>query len=98
MSQKIENLGVIVEQHHNMCITRHGGYFKLIVCNYWWPQMSRYMEVYIKTATFAIGPSCNTVNLTESSTPQRLQKIDRMSSVLTLFVSFLKHMAMTSSW
>jgi hypothetical protein len=41
----------IIEQHHNMCITRHAGHLKtleLISCNYWWPQMSRYIGIYIK--------------------------------------------------
>jgi hypothetical protein len=41
----------IVKQHHNMCIARHAGRFKtlkLIACNYWWPQMSRYISIYVK--------------------------------------------------
>jgi hypothetical protein len=41
----------IVEQHHDMCITRHAGRFKtlkLISRNYWWPQMSRYIGIYVK--------------------------------------------------
>jgi hypothetical protein len=41
----------IVEQHHNMCITGHAGRFKtlkLISHNYWWPQMSRYIGIYVK--------------------------------------------------
>jgi hypothetical protein len=35
-----------------MCIARHTGHFKtleLVSCNYWWPQMSHYIGVYIKT-------------------------------------------------
>jgi hypothetical protein len=42
----------IVEQHHNTCIARHAGHFKtleLVSRNYWWPQMSRYIGVYVKT-------------------------------------------------
>jgi hypothetical protein len=42
----------IVEQHHNMHIAGHAGCFKtleLVSCNYWWPQMSRYIGVYVKT-------------------------------------------------
>jgi hypothetical protein len=42
----------IIEQHHDMCIPRHAGRFKtleLISCNYWWPQMSRYISIYVKT-------------------------------------------------
>jgi hypothetical protein len=42
----------IVEQHHNMRIAGHAGCFKtleLIAHNYWWPQMSRYISVYVKT-------------------------------------------------
>ena len=33
----------IVKQHHNSCIARHPGQWKtleLVLCNYWWPQMS----------------------------------------------------------
>jgi hypothetical protein len=42
----------IIEQHHDTRITRHVGHFKtleLISCNYWWPQMSCYIGVYVKT-------------------------------------------------
>jgi hypothetical protein len=41
----------IIEQHHNTCIARHAGCFntpKLVSHNYWWPQMSRYIAIYIK--------------------------------------------------
>jgi hypothetical protein len=41
----------IVKQHHNMCIARHAGCFKtleLVARNYWWPQMSRYISIYVK--------------------------------------------------
>jgi hypothetical protein len=42
---------LIVEQHHNMCIAGYAGRFKtlkLISCNYWWPQMSHYISIYVK--------------------------------------------------
>jgi hypothetical protein len=42
----------IVEQHHDTRIAGHAGHFKtleLVSCNYWWPQMSRYISVYVKT-------------------------------------------------
>jgi transposase InsO family protein len=42
----------IVEQHHDTRIVGHAGHFKtleLIARNYWWPQMSRYIGVYVKT-------------------------------------------------
>jgi hypothetical protein len=42
----------IVEQHHDTCITRHAGCFKileLISHKYWWPQMSCYIGTYMKT-------------------------------------------------
>jgi hypothetical protein len=35
-----------------MCIAGHAGHFKtleLISCNYWWPQMSRYIGTYVNT-------------------------------------------------
>jgi hypothetical protein len=41
----------IVEQHHDTCITGHAGCFKtleLVSHNYWWPQMSRYIGIYVK--------------------------------------------------
>jgi hypothetical protein len=41
----------IVKQHHDTRITGHAGRFKtleLIACNYWWPQMSRYISIYVK--------------------------------------------------
>jgi hypothetical protein len=41
----------IVEQHHDTCITGHAGRFKtleLISCNYWLPQMSRCIGIYVK--------------------------------------------------
>jgi hypothetical protein len=41
----------IIEQHHDTCITRHAGCFKtleLVSRNYWWPQMSRYIGIYVK--------------------------------------------------
>jgi hypothetical protein len=42
----------IIEQHHDMCIAGHAGRFKtleLVAYNYWWPQMSRYIGIYVKT-------------------------------------------------
>jgi hypothetical protein len=41
----------IVEQHHDMHIAGPAGHFKtlkLVSRNYWWPQMSRYISIYIK--------------------------------------------------
>jgi hypothetical protein len=42
----------IVEQHHDSCITGHAGCWKtleLVAHNYWWPQMSCYIGLYVKT-------------------------------------------------
>jgi hypothetical protein len=42
----------IVEQHHDTHIAGHAGHFKtleLVSRNYWWPQMSRYIGIYVKT-------------------------------------------------
>jgi hypothetical protein len=41
----------IVEQHHDTRIAGHAGRFKtlkLVSRNYWWPQMSRYIGIYVK--------------------------------------------------
>jgi hypothetical protein len=41
----------IVEQHHNTRIAGHAGRFKtleLVSRNYWWPQMSHYIGIYVK--------------------------------------------------
>jgi hypothetical protein len=41
----------IIEQHHDTHIAGHAGHFKtleLISCNYWWPQMSCYIGIYVK--------------------------------------------------
>jgi hypothetical protein len=42
----------IIEQHHNMHIAGHVCHFKtleLVSRNYWWPQMSCYIGVYVNT-------------------------------------------------
>ncbi|KAF7342823.1 Reverse transcriptase-RNase H-integrase [Mycena sanguinolenta] len=42
----------IVEQHHDSRVAGHKGRFKtleLVACNYWWPQMSRYIGQYTST-------------------------------------------------
>jgi hypothetical protein len=42
----------IVEQHHDTCIAGHAGHVKtleLVARNYWWPQMSCYIGIYVKT-------------------------------------------------
>jgi hypothetical protein len=42
----------IVEQHHDTRIAGHAGHFKtleLVSRNYWWPQMSCYIGIYVKT-------------------------------------------------
>jgi hypothetical protein len=41
----------IIKQHHNTHIAGHAGRFKtlkLVPRNYWWPQMSRYIGIYVK--------------------------------------------------
>jgi hypothetical protein len=42
---------LIIKQHHDTRIAGHAGHFKtleLISHNYWWPQMSRYISIYVK--------------------------------------------------
>ena len=41
----------IVEDHHDTLVTGHSGWWKmteLVVCNYWWPGMGRYIAKYVK--------------------------------------------------
>jgi hypothetical protein len=41
----------IIKQHHNTHIAGHAGRFKtleLVARNYWWPQMSHYIGIYMK--------------------------------------------------
>jgi hypothetical protein len=41
-----------MEQHHNSRIAGHAGRWKtleLVARNYWWPQMSHYIGLYVKT-------------------------------------------------
>jgi hypothetical protein len=65
----------IIEQHHDTCIAVHAGRFKTLELksrNYWWPQMSRYIGVYVKTCDLcATRQRCNVDDLSVSSTPQR---------------------------
>ena len=49
-----------MEQHHDSRVASHAGRFKtleLIAQNYWWPQMSHYIRLFMKT--------CNLCNWTK---------------------------------
>jgi hypothetical protein len=51
----------IIGRHHDTRITGHAGHFKtleLIMRNYWWPQMSWYIGIYVKTCDL-----CNQMKL-----------------------------------
>jgi hypothetical protein len=53
----------IIEQHHDTHIVGHAGCFKtleLIARNYWWPQMSRYIGIYVKVKTCDL---CNQIKV-----------------------------------
>jgi hypothetical protein len=41
----------ITSQHHDTQVAGHPGWktLELVSCNYWWPQMSRYIGQYVKT-------------------------------------------------
>jgi hypothetical protein len=67
----------IVKQHHNTRIAGHAGRFKtlkLVSHNYWWPQMSRYIGIYVKHCDL-----CNRTKVQHlaSSTSRRLLKHHR---------------------
>jgi hypothetical protein len=64
----------IIKQHHDRRIAVHVGRFKtleLVSCNYWWPQMFRYISIYISTVICATGLKYNVNDLSVSSTLQR---------------------------
>jgi hypothetical protein len=64
----------IVEQHHDTRIAGHAGRFKtleLVSCNYWWPQMSRYIGIYVKHCDLCNQTRYNVDDLSVSSTLQR---------------------------
>jgi hypothetical protein len=73
----------IVKQHHDMCITGHAGCFKtlkLVSCNYCHAttggsRCPDTLDSMSKHLTYAIGLSCNIINLMENSTLQRLQEL-----------------------
>jgi transposase InsO family protein len=60
----------IIKQHHDTCIAGHAGCFKTLELtsrNYWWPQMSHYISIYVK--------HCNLCNQTKV---QRRQPIGEL--------------------
>ena len=47
----------IMSQHHDTRVAGHAGRWKtleLVACNYWWPQMSRYISQYVKTCDLCL--------------------------------------------
>ena len=47
----------IVQQHHNLKMAGHLGCWKtlkLVLCNYWWPQMSCYIGAYTSTCDMCL--------------------------------------------
>jgi len=47
----------IVSQHHDSLVSEHAGRWKtleLVSRNYWWPQMSHYIDQYIKTCDLCL--------------------------------------------
>ena len=47
----------IIKQHHDSKIAGHAGHQKtleLILCNYWWPNMSRYISQYCKACDMCL--------------------------------------------
>jgi hypothetical protein len=76
----------IIEQHHDTHIARHAGHFKtleLVSHNYWWPQMSRYIGIYVKHCDLCNRTKCNVNDLSVSSTLQRHLRHHGTRSALT---------------
>jgi hypothetical protein len=99
MSQKTETLGftslsnITIHTSLDMQATlRHFNLYHTTTGGHKCPDTSESMSTPV---TFAIRLNCNVINLMESFTPQRLQKIDGMSSALTLLLNFFRCMATT---
>jgi hypothetical protein len=88
----------IVAQHHDTAIAGHAGRWKtleLVSCNYWWPQMSRYIGIYVRTCD-----PCNRTKVQRRRPQGELHLIDtpqghwERRSVWTSSSNFLVHMGM----
>ena len=47
----------IVQQHHDSKVAEHPGRWKtleLVLCNYWWPQILRYIGAYTSTCDMCL--------------------------------------------
>src|SRR6202142_2889285 len=76
----------IVEQHHDSRVTGHAGRWKtleLVARNYWWPQMSRYIGLYVKTCISAIRPRPCVVNRLANSIRPKFLRADGKRLVST---------------
>jgi hypothetical protein len=99
MSPRTESLGVAswsnIIIHTSLDMQATSRYLSSYLATTGGPRWPGTLDSTSKPVTIAIRPSYNTVDLIESFTLQRLQKINGTSSVSTLLLSFLKYMTTT---
>jgi hypothetical protein len=90
----------IVEQHHDSHIAGHAGHWKtleLVARNSWWPQMSRYIGLYVKTCNLCTRTKLQHHKPHGELYPTETPEERWDTSPSTLWSSSPMHMAMMQS-
>jgi Integrase zinc binding domain len=81
----------IVAQHHNTQIAGHPGRWKtleMVACNYWWPQMARFIGSYTRTCNLCLRMKVQRQKLTGELHPLSTPK-DWWETISVDFISEL---------